>query len=115
MQKVNNNIKYQIIISVILYCSILLGYYLIIDKDIIGCVLLSTLHLFFITLFASLFNIKSEILKFISNISYISTIFVILFLNIKSNVYLTSLILVLIIFINFRKYIFNKIKSIIIK
>lgn len=115
MQKVINNIKYQIIISSILYCLILLGHYFIKDKDIVGSVLTSTLHLFFITLFASLLNIKSEILKFISTISYIPTIFVILFLNIESNVYLTSLILVLIIFINFRKYIFNKIKSIIIK
>lgn len=111
MTKIIDEIKeniFLIIITIIIYCAIIAGYMFFKHNDIVSSILTSTLHLFFLSLFVSLFNIKSNLLKYILWLTVIPFLIVILFLNINDGSYTTLFILVLIFLINLVKYFLRK-------
>jgi chromate transport protein ChrA len=107
MNKILTKIKediYLILISTIIYVGILAVYMFFEHNDIISNILTSTLHLCFLLLFASLFNIKSNLLKYLLWIALIPFLIVILFLNIKNGTHNILLIFISIVLINLVLY-----------
>jgi hypothetical protein len=96
--EIKNN-KKSFIIALAIYCVIISFYMFKNQNNFTASILTSTLHLFFFILFASLFNIKSILLTFLSWIALLPWIFVILFRHMTHDLVSTLITLTLIIII----------------
>jgi hypothetical protein len=96
--EIKNN-KKSFLIALAIY-SIIVSFYMFKNQnDFTASILTSTLHLFFFILFASLFNIKSILLTFLSWIALVPWIFVVLFRRVSHDLVSTLITLTIIIII----------------
>ncbi|MEC4003780.1 hypothetical protein OX283_003860 [Flavobacterium sp. SUN052] len=91
--------KKTFIMALVIYCLIVSFYMFKNQNDFTASILTSTLHLFFFILFASLFNIKSILLTFLSWIALIPWILVVLFRRANRDLISTLITLAIIIII----------------
>jgi len=96
--EIKNN-KKSFLIAIAIYCVIISFYMFKNQNDFTASILTSTLHLFFFILFASLFNIKSILLTFLSWIAIIPWILVVLFRRANRDLISTLITLEIIIII----------------
>lgn len=100
--EIKNN-KKSFLIALVIYFVIISFYMFKNHNDFTGSILTSMLHLFFFILFTSLFNIKSNILTFLTWIALIPWIIVVLFRRLNQNfeeTLITLLIILLVFSIN---------------